>query len=108
MTAAEIKVFTGKDWIWTTVAIISKRNRYLIEYALARFSSGKHYNADLNGSLNIAARFWASKLKLAYRNGRQLFRGKSPPDKRRIPVTLSTLWEHEAAYVREPRSGVED
>jgi IS605 OrfB family transposase len=27
-------------------------------YALATFASGKHYNADLNGSLNIAARGW--------------------------------------------------
>ena len=61
-------------------------------YALAKFPNQKKYNADLGASYNIAARYWCWKLKLAYRNGRQLSSGKSPRDKRRIPVTLSTLW----------------
>jgi IS605 OrfB family transposase len=70
-------------------------------YANAQFTSGKQYNADLNGSQNIGARYWAWKRKLAHRNGRQLFGGKSSPDKRRMPVTLSTLWESEAPHLSE-------
>ncbi|MGK7925219.1 MAG: IS200/IS605 family accessory protein TnpB-related protein [Spirulina sp.] len=70
-------------------------------YANAQFASGKCYNADLNGSQNIGARYWAWKLKLAQRNGRQLSGGKSSPDKRRMPVTLSTLWESEAPHLSE-------
>ena len=69
-------------------------------YALATFPSGKRYNADLNGSSNIAARYWAFKLKLAYRNGRQLPSSKSSGGKQRMPVTLSLLWDREAAHVR--------
>jgi IS605 OrfB family transposase len=30
-------------------------------YALATFQTGKQYNCDLNGSCNIAARYWAYK-----------------------------------------------
>ena len=74
-----------------------KVKRSQTNYADAMFSTGKQYSADLNGSYNIGARFWAYLLKLAYRNGRQLSRGKSTPSKQRIPVTLSTLWEIEAA-----------
>lgn len=69
-------------------------------YTDAQFSTGKRYNADLNGSYNIGARYWAYKLKLAYRNGSQLPGGKSSTSKQRVPVTLSTLWECEAAHVR--------
>ncbi len=65
-------------------------------YALALFENGKRYNADLNGSQNIGARYWAYKLKLAYRNGRQLSRGKNSSNKRRMPVTLSNLWSRGA------------
>jgi hypothetical protein len=49
---------------------------------------------------NIAARYWAYKLKLAYRNGCQLSSSKSSGDKQRMPVTLSRLWDREPAYVR--------
>jgi IS605 OrfB family transposase len=69
-------------------------------YALATFQNGKRYNADLNGSQNIAARYWAYKLKLAYRNGRQLLSSKSSGSKSRMPITLSHLWDWEAAHVR--------
>ncbi len=67
-------------------------------YALAKFPNQKKYNADLGASYNIAARYWCWKLKLAYRNGRQLSSGKSPRDKRRIPVTLSTLWSGKSRF----------
>lgn len=70
-------------------------------YALATFQTGKRYNCDLSGSYNIAARYWAYKLKLAYRNGRQLPSSKSPGGKSRMPITLSALWDREAAHVRE-------
>jgi putative transposase len=66
-------------------------------YALATFASGKRYNADLNGSQNIAARYWAYKLKLAYRNGRQLPSSESSGGKSRMPITLSHLWRDKDA-----------
>jgi IS605 OrfB family transposase len=69
-------------------------------YALATFQTGKQFNADLNGPYNIGARYWAYKLKLAYRNGCQLSSSKSSGDKQRMPVTLSRLWDREAAHVR--------
>jgi IS605 OrfB family transposase len=69
-------------------------------YALATFQTGKQFNADLNGSYNIGGRYWGYKLKLAYRNGCQLSSSKSSGDKQRMPVTLSRLWDREAAHVR--------
>ncbi len=75
----------------------SKKN-----YALAAFTTDKRYNCDLSASYNIAARYWAYKLKLACRNGRQLSSSKSSGDKQRMPVTLCALWlDREAAHVRE-------
>jgi IS605 OrfB family transposase len=72
-------------------------------YALATFRSGKRYNADLNGSSNIAARYWAFKLKLAYRNGRQLLSSKSSGSKSRMPITLSHLWRDRDAALLSQR-----
>jgi IS605 OrfB family transposase len=72
-----------------------KRSKY--NYALATFASGKRYSADLNGSQNIAARYWAYKLKLAYRNGRQLPSSESSGGKSRMPITLSHLWRDKDA-----------
>ena len=77
-----------------------KLKRSKSNYALATFQSGKQFNADLNGSYNIAARYWAYKQKLAYRNGRQLPSSKSSGGKSRMPITLSHLWDREAAHVR--------
>ncbi|MET0031171.1 MAG: IS200/IS605 family accessory protein TnpB-related protein, partial [Limnospira maxima] len=42
-----------KSWLMTAV---ESKGRDGQNYALAKFSSGKRYNADLNGALNIAAR----------------------------------------------------
>ena len=78
-----------------------KLKRSKSNYALATFQSGKQFNADLNGSYNIAARYWAYKQKLAYRNGRQLPSSKSSGGKSRMPITLSALWDREAARVRK-------
>jgi IS605 OrfB family transposase len=72
-------------------------------YALASFASGKRYNADLNGSQNIAARYWAYKLKLAYRNGRQLLSSKSSGSKSRMPIVLSHLWRDKDATLLSAR-----
>jgi|ERR671933_2522463 hypothetical protein len=63
-------------------------------YALAVFASGKHYNADLNGSLNIAARYWYKKLKLGSRNGSEVWFDRNSSLTPRTPVTLSVLWSH--------------
>ncbi len=70
------------------------------QYELATFTTGKRYNCDLNASYNIAARYWAWKLKLTRRKDGQLSEDRSSSGKPRIPVTLSTLWqrEHEAPY----------
>ncbi len=68
-------------------------------YALAKFQTGKRYSADLNGSYNIGARYLAFKQKLAYRNGCQSSTGKSSRLERRMPVTLSLLWDREATFV---------
>jgi IS605 OrfB family transposase len=70
-------------------------------YALATFQNRKRYNADLNGSSNLAARYWAYKLKLAYRNGRQLLSSKSSGSKSRMPITLSHLWDLDATLLSE-------
>lgn len=70
-------------------------------YSLATFTTGKQYNADLSASYNIAARYWADKLKLTHRKDGQLSAGRRSSDKRRMPVTLSDLWDGEAAYGRE-------
>lgn len=65
------------------------------QYELATFANGKRYNADLNASYNIGARYWAQKLKLIRRKDEQLPEDKSSTGKPRTPVTLSTLWQRE-------------
>lgn len=72
-----------------------KLKRDAKHYELATFSTGKQYNCDLNASYNIAARYWAWKLKLTRRKDGQLPEDKSSPGKPRMPVTLSTLWQRE-------------
>lgn len=67
------------------------------QYELATFSTGKQYNCDLNASYNIGARYWAMKLGLTHRKDEQLPGDRSSPGKPRIPVTLSTLWDHASA-----------
>jgi putative transposase len=62
-------------------------------YSNATFKNGKRYNCDLSASYNIAARYWAYKLKLTRRKDGRLWDGKSSSNKQRMPVTLSLLWE---------------
>ncbi len=64
--------------------------------ALAFFTSGKQYNADLNAAQNIAARHF---YKLTRRNGSEVFLSKSSQDAPRIPVTLSILWLSQAQSI---------
>jgi len=70
--------------------------------ALATFSTGKHYNADLNASYNIAARWFAGVLGLSGRKTKACASGKSSRTQPRIPVSLLTLWLH-----AQPRLGGE-
>ena len=65
-------------------------------YALAKFSNGRRYNADLNGCQNVGARYWYRTLtqKLSSRNGSEVWLSKSSFQTPRIPVTLSVLWSH--------------
>lgn len=61
-------------------------------YEQATFATGKRYHCDLNASYNIAARYWAMRLKLTHRKDGQVSDGKSSSGTSRIPITLSTLW----------------
>jgi IS605 OrfB family transposase len=58
-------------------------------YALAKFSSGKRYNCDLNGSQNIAAR---GILKLTCRKDSEEWSGKSSRHSPRSWACLCDLW----------------
>lgn len=69
--------------------LVSRSNK---NYALAVFSTGKRYSADLNGSLNIAARYWYKKLKLGSRNDSEVWLDRNSNQTPRTPVTLSVLW----------------
>lgn len=72
--------------------------------ALARFSTGKRYDADLNAAYNIAAkhhyyRYWRNVLQLekspnsgGQGNRDEARTGRSSGRAPRTPVTLSTLW----------------
>jgi len=62
-------------------------------YALATFSSGKHYNCDLNGSYNIAARGW---LKLDSRKDYEKRPSKSSGRLPRSWACLCALWPSSA------------
>ena len=59
-------------------------------YALARFSSGKRYNCDLNGAQNIAAR---GILKLTRRNDREDRSSKRPGRSPGSWACLCDLWD---------------
>ena len=76
-----------------------KLKRSKTKYSIATFQNGKIYNCDLSAAANIAARYWAYKLKLTRRKDGQLPKGKRPVGKSRIPITLSDLWDREAAIV---------
>ncbi|MBK4732876.1 IS200/IS605 family accessory protein TnpB-related protein [Oxynema sp. CENA135] len=78
-----------------------KVRRSKTQYELATFANGKRYNADLSASYNIAARYLAYKLKLTRRKDGQVAKGRSSCATPRMPVTLSLLWDWEAAYERE-------
>lgn len=78
-----------------------KVQRSKTQYELATFASGKQYSCDLSASYNIAARYLAYKLKLTRRKDGQVAKGKSSCATPRMPVTLSLLWDWEAAYERE-------
>ena len=70
-------------------------------WSWVKFTTGKRYNADLNACYNIAARFFAKMLGLTGRNAQACVRGKSSATQPRIPVTLSTLWQHAQAMAAE-------
>ena len=73
-------------------------------YELATFASGKRYNADLNASDNIGARYWVHQHDLNQRKGRNdpaPDLGKSSRSGPRTPVTLSTLRKIHASQVVE-------
>jgi IS605 OrfB family transposase len=66
-----------------------KLQRNKQNYALARFSNSKYYNADLSAMYNIGAR---GIIKLCGGNSPENLQGKSSCKLLRSPVTLSLLW----------------
>lgn len=66
---------------------------------LATFASGKQYNADLNGALNIAARGLAMLLGLRPPRLQGAATGKSSGAVERMPLVLADIW----AYARTLR-----
>lgn len=86
------------SWAYDGTGKLKRSNK---KYSIATFQTGKIYNCDLSAASNIAARYWAFKLKLTRRKDGQLPKGKRPVGKSRIPITLSDLWDREAAYVRQ-------
>ncbi|MGC9215817.1 IS200/IS605 family accessory protein TnpB-related protein [Acidithiobacillus sp.] len=70
-------------------------------WSWVKFATGKRYNADLNACYNIAARFFAKMLGLTGSNAQACVRGKSSATQPRIPVTLSTLWQHAQVIAAE-------
>ena len=63
---------------------------------LATFSTGKQYNADLNGALNIAARGLAMLLGIKPRAEviSKAGPGKSSGPEVRVPLVLADIWAH--------------
>jgi IS605 OrfB family transposase len=61
---------------------------------LATFASGKRYNADLNGALNIAARGLAMLLGIKPGQDSKAATGKSSGAVARMPLVLADVWEH--------------
>ncbi|MGL5835609.1 MAG: IS200/IS605 family accessory protein TnpB-related protein [Waterburya sp.] len=86
------------SWAYDGSGKLKRSNK---KYSVARFQNGKIYNCDLSAAANIAARYWAYKLKLTRRKDGRLSRDENSLDKSRMPITLSDLWDREAAYVRE-------
>lgn len=69
-----------------------KVRRSKINYSLCHFTTGKNYNADLNASYNIGARYWYSVI-VGDKHFSRVFVGKSSNGTLRTPVTLGTLRE---------------
>ncbi len=67
-----------------------KVKRSKINYSLCRFSTGKQYNADLNASYNIGARYWYC-LIMGDPNFSRVFDGESSNGTLRTPIVLGTL-----------------
>jgi IS605 OrfB family transposase len=61
---------------------------------LATFASGKRYNADLNGALNIAARGLAMLLGIKPSQDPKAATGKSSGAVARMPLVLADVWEY--------------
>ncbi len=61
---------------------------------LATFATGKQYNADLNGALNIAARGLAMLLGIEPRQEIKAGTGKSSGPATRMPLVLADVWAH--------------
>lgn len=64
--------------------------RSQINYSLCRFTTSKNYNADLNASYNIGARYWYSII-IGDKHFSRVFVGESSNGTLRTPVTLGTL-----------------
>jgi IS605 OrfB family transposase len=80
---------------------------------LATFASGKKYNADLNGALNIAARGLAMILGVKPKELQCAAPGKSSGVVSRMPLVLADIWAHArvsrgSSNRTEHRAGIKD
>ena len=60
------------SWAYDGSGKVKRSNK---KYSVATFATGKIYNCDLSAAANVAARYWAYKLKLTCRKDGQLPRG---------------------------------
>lgn len=67
-----------------------KVRRNKANFRLAKFSTGKRYNADLNASYNIGSRYWYCVI-MGDSSFSRVFVSQSSDDTLRTPVTLGTL-----------------
>jgi putative transposase len=67
---------------------------------LAKFSSGKRYNAELNGALNIAARGLAMLLGVKPKEQQKAVTGERSGAAARMPLVLADIWAHHAQIPR--------
>ena len=72
------------SWAYDGSGKLKRSNK---KYSIAVFQNEKIYNCDLSAAANIAARYWAYRLKLTRRKDGQLPKGKRPVGKSRIPIT---------------------
>jgi len=94
MRVLEVYARGTSRWAYDGSGKVSRSTKNM---QLARFTSGKRYNADLNGALNIAARglamLFGIKPKKEFEKS-NAETGKSSGSEVRMPLVLADIWDH--------------